>query len=288
MWAQKMFGRKIASLSLKRGHLFGNRFRIIPAINKKKLLTMSCLSIGLLGMARYGTINTNLAQCQGTRITYDHENVHILEHSILPLLISRLRNPECKTREFREVSDRIMQLLVEEAIGHEPKKVTKKTSLAGGEYDHYELEHSIDDYCAITIIRAGDSMLHKVFDLMPGISVGKVLVQRDEESEDKHPIFYYSKLPKGIAEKKRIFILDPMLGTGGSCKCVVSKLLEAGVQEKNITFINLISCPEGLNALTTAHPSMKIITAVLDPEMNDNRYITPGLGDFGDRYFNSY
>ena len=238
-------------------------------------------------MTKYGTFNASLTQCQGTRITYDHENVQILDHSILPLLLSRLRDPKCNTKDFRDTSDRIMQLLIEEAIGQEPKKVSKRVSLTGGEYDHYELAYPTEDYCAITIIRAGDSMLHKVFDLMPGISVGKVLVQRDEESPDKHPIFYYSKLPKKIAEKKRIFILDPMLGTGGSCKCVISKLLEAGVEEKNITFINLISCPEGLDALTSAHPSMKIITAVLDPKMNDNRYITPGLGDFGDRYFNS-
>lgn len=130
-------------------------------------------------------------------------------------------------------------------------------------------------------------MLHEIFTLMPGISVGKILIQRDEESEDKHPVYYYSKLPRSIAEKKRVFILDPMLGTGGSCSCAVNKLLESGVQEKNITFINLVSCPEGLDYLTKNHPEMKIITAVLDPEMNSNRYIAPGVGDFGDRYFNS-
>ena len=95
-------------------------------------------------------------------------------------------------------------------------KVTTKKSLTGEDYDHYELEYTEHEYCAITIIRAGDSMLNTMFSLMPGISVGKVLVQRDEESEDKHPIFYYSKLPKSISEKKRVFVLDPMVGTGGS------------------------------------------------------------------------
>lgn len=78
-----------------------------------------------------------------------------------------------------------------------------------------------------------------------------------------------------------------MLGTGGSCKCVVNKLIENGVNEENITFINLISCPEGLDAVTTAFPKMKVLTAVIDPKMNEDRYLTPGLGDFGDRYFNS-
>ena len=129
-------------------------------------------------------------------------------------------------------------------------------------------------------------MLQKMFELMPGIKVGKVLVQRDEESEDKHPIFYYSKLPATISEK-RVFILDPMLGTGGSCKIVIKNLLEKGVKQDKITFINLISCPEGLDAVTKEYPEIKIITGVIDPKMNENKYIVPGLGDFGDRFFNS-
>ena len=139
-------------------------------------------------------------------------------------------------------------------------------------YDDYKLKYPVSDYCAITVIRSGDSMLGTLFDLMPGISVGKILVQRNEESPNKEAIFYYSKLPKSIKTKKRIFVLDPMLGTGGSCKMCVQKLLEAGVDEESITFINLISCPSGLDTLVKAHPKMKIITAVIDPEMNEHRY----------------
>ena len=115
-------------------------------------------------------------------------------------------------------------------------------------------------------------MLGTLFDLMPGISVGKILVQRNEESTSKDPIFYYSKLPKSIAYKKRVFVLDPMLGTGGSCKMWVKKLIESGVKEENITFINLISWPSGLEVILKAYPKMKIITAVIDPEMNDDKY----------------
>lgn len=154
-----------------------------------------------------------------------------------------------------------MHLLIEEVLGCEPMRITKKTTLAGGEFDFHELDHPIDSYCAIPIIRAGDSMLQKMFELMPGVKVGKVLVQRDESTAEKLPIFFYSKLPASIASK-RVFILDPMLGTGGSCKCVIEKLLEAGVKEEHIVFINLISCPEGLDALTLAHPKVRIFTAV--------------------------
>jgi uracil phosphoribosyltransferase len=228
-----------------------------------------------------------MGECQGSLIGYDNPNVKILDHKMIPVYVSKLRDPECGTEDFRHNSDKIMRLLIEEVLSHEPMKITKKMSLTGGEYDHYELEHTDDHYCAITVIRAGDSMLHTMFSFLPGIAVGKVLVQRDESSKDKHPIYYYSKLPKSIAEKKRIFILDPMVGTGGSCSVVVEELKARGVEEKNVTFINLISCPEGLDFLTKKFPEMKIVTAVLDPKMNEDLYITPGIGDFGDRYFNS-
>lgn len=114
-----------------------------------------------------------------------------------------------------------MRLLLEEAISQEPMKVTKVKASTGDEYDHHDLVHSPRDYCAITIIRAGDSMLDDIYSLMPGISVGKILIQRDEATEDKRPVYYYAKLPDNISEKERIFILDPMLGTGGTICCAL-------------------------------------------------------------------
>ena len=260
-----------------------NKFCVRNATSKNLFMAGT---VGFLGMTAFTKTNTYEIECQGTRIDYSHPNVTILNHRLVPILISKLRDPECSPAEFRQYSDRIMHMLIEEALGNEPMTITTKKTLAGGEFDHYQLKYSSEEYCAVTIIRAGDSMLQKMFDLMPGIKVGKILVQRDENSAEKLPIFYYSKLPASIFEK-RVFILDPMLGTGGSCKCVVQKLLERGVPEKNITFVNLISCPEGLKVLTEEHPEMKIITAVVDPKMNENKYIVPGLGDFGDRFFNS-
>jgi uracil phosphoribosyltransferase len=109
-----------------------------------------------------------------------------------------------------------MRLLVEEAINWEPKVVEKRLAPTGEYYDHYKLQYKPEDYCAITIIRAGDSMIAEVMNLLPGITIGKVLIQRDEESEDKRPILYYSKLPENLKIKQRVFILDPMLATGGS------------------------------------------------------------------------
>jgi uracil phosphoribosyltransferase len=85
-------------------------------------------------------------------------------------------------------------------------------------------------------------MLGEVMNMLPGISIGKVLIQRDESSADKRPIMFYSKLPDDISKKQRVFILDPMLATGGSILMCINKLKEAGVSEDNITFINLLSC----------------------------------------------
>ena len=130
-------------------------------------------------------------------------------------------------------------------------------------------------------------MIGEVFTLMPGVPVAKILVQRDESKPNKDPIYFYDKFPKSISKKERVFILDPMLGTGGSVSVAIRRLKELGVEEKKITFLNLVSCPEGLEAVTKNFPEVTIFTAILDPKMNDHKYITPGVGDFGDRYFNS-
>ena len=142
--------------------------------------------------------------------------ININGQSSVKYLLSQLRDKNSNTFQFRFFSDRIMRLLVEEAINWEPKVVEKRLAPTGEYYDHYKLQFKPEDYCAITIIRAGDSMIAEVMNLLPGITIGKVLIQRDEESEDKRPILYYSKLPDNLKYKQRVFILDPMLATGGS------------------------------------------------------------------------
>ena len=126
-----------------------------------------------------------------------------------------------------------------------------------------------------------------MMNLIPGISFGKVLIQRDESSEDKRPIFYYSKLPDDISKKQRVFVLDPMCSTGGSASMCIAKLREHGVLPEKITFVNLISVEEGLKRVLEDHPGVRVITAAIDERVNENKYILPGLGDFGDRYFGS-
>eukprot|EP00358_Blepharisma_japonicum_P002365 CAMPEP_0202952124 /NCGR_PEP_ID=MMETSP1395-20130829/36198_1 /ASSEMBLY_ACC=CAM_ASM_000871 /TAXON_ID=5961 /ORGANISM="Blepharisma japonicum, Strain Stock R1072" /LENGTH=112 /DNA_ID=CAMNT_0049661341 /DNA_START=251 /DNA_END=585 /DNA_ORIENTATION=+ len=112
---------------------------------------------------------------------------------------------------------------------------------------------------------------------MPHITSGFILIQRDEQSEEKNPVFYYSKLPPGI-ENKRVLLVDPMLATGGSATLAIEELIKAGVKEENIVFINLISCDDGINALFAKYPKISMVTAQVDPTLNDDRYIVPGLG----------
>ena len=120
---------------------------------------------------------------------------------------------------------------------------------------------------------------------MPSITVGKVLIQRDEESYDKRPIYYYKKFPPRIAEKT-IFLVDPMLGTAGSVNCCIKELLKSGVKEEAITFVNLIGCEIGLENLYKTYPNVKTLCCKIDPYLlTDVKYLAPGLGDYGCRFF---
>ena len=103
---------------------------------------------------------------------------------------------------------------------------------------------------------------------------------------EKLPKMFYCKLPPGV-EKMQVLLVDPMLATGGSCKMAIQSLVDAGVAAANITFLNVIACPEGLASLAAAYPEVKVITACVDEGMNEHKYIVPGLGDYGDRFFNT-
>ncbi len=141
--------------------------------------------------------------------------------------------------------------------------------------------------CVVSIIRAGDALLQAVLACEPGLAVGKILIQRDETSREKTPTLYYAKLPPNLIHRDVVVIVDPMLATGGSAIMAIETLLEAGVSSDKIVFLNIITCPEGLSAVLARFPNLQIITAVIDAGLNQEKYIVPGLGDFGDRYFNT-
>eukprot|EP00093_Oithona_nana_P006740 06740.XXX_128766_130599_1 [CDS] Oithona nana genome sequencing. len=179
--------------------------------------------------------------------------------------------------------DRLMRILAEEALCRLPSigdgSVETPCGMASGLVDKWKL-----DICLVSVVRSGDILQEAVRQLQPGVKVGKILIQRDESSESKTPVLYYKKLPKDIADCF-VILVDPMLATAGSAKMAISVLVDSGVCLENIMFLNLICAPEGLKALTEEYPQVQVVTGAIDDHLDEHRFIVPGLGDYGDRYY---
>lgn len=131
-------------------------------------------------------------------------------------------------------------------------------------------------------MRAGESMESAVRDCCRSIRIGKILIQRDEET--KQPLLFYAKLPSDIQDRF-VLLLDPMLATGGTLNKAIEVLKENGVKEENILMVNLIAAPQGIEVVLKMYPKIRIVSAAVDEGLNENAFIVPGLGDFGCRYF---
>lgn len=152
-----------------------------------------------------------------------------------------------------------------------------------GTHDGLEVKN-LNDIVIISIMRSADILVKCFKRLEPSVKIGKVLIQRDEKDKEKKPKFYYSKLPK-LDQNTKVILCDPMLATGGSAACAIDLLLKANVKEENILFVNVVCCPEGIKYLEEKFPKVSILTASVDSHLNEDKYIVPGLGDFGDRYY---
>ena len=201
----------------------------------------------------------------------------IVEHPLLQHKISLLRNKQTGTKEFRDLVGEIATLLcyeatrdlpLEEVEIETPITMAKTKVLAGRKL------------ALVPILRAGLGMVDGMLTLIPAAKVGHIGLYRNEETLE--PVEYYCKLPKDIAERD-VFVLDPMLATGGSAIDAIGQIKKRGA--KHIKFIGLIAAPEGLKALHEAHPDVDIYVAAQDEKLNENGYIIPGLGDAGDRIF---
>ena len=183
-----------------------------------------------------------------------------------------------------------MRLLVEEtaaALPFKPLTITTPTNV------RYKGQVNIIDtnpekVCLVSIIRAGDALLESFRELFPGATVGKMWIQRNESSSAKEAVHSCTKLPPAINEMEAVVLCDPMLATGGSSMTALRTLINSyGVKPERIVFSNVISCPEGLDALAKDFPDVKIVTAWVDDGLNKEKFILPGLGDYGDRFFNT-
>lgn len=176
-------------------------------------------------------------------------------------------------------ADRVNRLILEYALNFLPVKPIIVTSPVDAErVGGVAFAGSI---VGVSIIRAGESMEKSLRDIAKNVRIGKILIQRDENSGE--PVFYMAKLPHDIG-RRHVLLLDPMLATGGSALVAIQKLLEAGAKEHNIVFVNVVAAPEGIRAVLSRHPGIKLCTANVAVGLNDKKYIRKSVGDYGDRF----
>ena len=207
----------------------------------------------------------------------DFKNVQVMEHPLIKHKISLLRKVETGTYEFRHLVEEIATLEGYEALRDLPlKDVEVQTPL------EKTMTPMIDGkkLAIVPILRAGLGMVPGVQALTPLAKVGHIGLYRDPET--LKPVEYYCKMPADVAERE-IFVVDPMLATGGSSVAAIQMLKDRGC--KHIHFLCIIAAPEGLEAMKAAHPDVDIYVGSLDEKLNEHGYIVPGLGDAGDRIF---
>lgn len=203
--------------------------------------------------------------------------VVIFDHPLIQHKLTIMRNKYTSSKDFRELVSEIAMLMTYEITRDLPLKdvevdtpicTTKAKKLAGKKL------------AVVPILRAGLGMVDGVVKMIPSARIGHIGLYRDEET--LQPVEYYCKLPKDISDRE-VIVVDPMLATGGSAIDAVTQIKLRN--PKSIKFMGLIAAPEGVEALTKAHPDVDVYCAALDEKLNEKGYIVPGLGDAGDRIF---
>ncbi|MCG0728725.1 uracil phosphoribosyltransferase [Lactiplantibacillus plantarum] len=201
----------------------------------------------------------------------------VLDHPLIQHKLTIIREKTCGTKVFREMVNEISTLMAYEVSRDMPLKdieietpIAKSTqkTLAGKKV------------AIVPILRAGLGMVDGFLNMIPAAKVGHVGMYRDEKT--LKPVEYFVKLPSDISQRQ-LFVVDPMLATGGSAIMAMDMLKKRGAS--NIKFMCLVAAPEGVKALRDAHPDIDVYTAALDDHLNEDGYIVPGLGDAGDRLF---
>ncbi len=200
-----------------------------------------------------------------------------MDHPLIQHKLSVIRSTSTGSKEFRELVKEVSMLMAYE--------VTREIPL-----EEIEIETPITKMTGLTIagrkqgiipiLRAGLGMVDGFLNLLPTAKVGHVGLYRDPET--LQPVEYYCKLPSDI-EERDLYVLDPMLATGGSANAAITFLKDRGA--KSIKFVCLLGCPEGIKAIQETHPDVDVYVAKIDDKLNDHAYIVPGLGDAGDRLF---
>ena len=203
--------------------------------------------------------------------------VNELNHPLIKHKLAILRDEKTGTKEFREIIEEVASVLCYEAM-KDAKLVDVEIQTPIEKYKTGRLDE--DKYAFVPILRAGMGMLDGVIRMIPNAKIGHIGMYRDEKTFK--PVNYFFKVPNNI-EKKEVILLDPMLATGGSAIDAIELLKSKGV--KKIKFLSIIAAPEGIETVNKKYPDVKIYCASIDRELNNNKYICPGLGDAGDRIY---
>ena len=203
--------------------------------------------------------------------------VMVMDHPLIQHKIGIIRRKETGTKDFRQTISEIAMLICDEA--------TRDLKLGDVEIETPICKATVKELkgkkmAIVPILRAGLGMVDGMLQLIPAAKVGHIGLYRDPET--LKPVEYYCKLPADCAERE-VFVVDPMLATGGSSVAAVQMLKDKGC--KNIHFMCIIAAPEGVEAMAKAHPDVDLYVGAMDEKLNDHGYIVPGLGDAGDRIF---
>ncbi len=204
-------------------------------------------------------------------------NTVIMEHPLIKHKIGVARRLETGSKDFRNLISEVAMLMCYEATrGLELQDVEIETPICKTTVQELKGKK----LAVVPILRAGLGMVDGMLNMIPAAKVGHIGLFRDEETHE--PVEYYCKMPSDISERE-VFVVDPMLATGGSASAAITMLKKRGAQK--IKFMCIIAAPEGLERLRQDHPDVDIYIGSLDEKLNENKYIIPGLGDAGDRIF---
>lgn len=204
-------------------------------------------------------------------------SLHVIDHPVIKHKLSILRQEATTSNEFRRIVSEIASLMTYEMTRNLEVETQKiKTPIC--EYDAPFIAGK--KQVVVPILRAGLGLVEGITNVLPGVKIGHIGIYRDEETLEPQP--YFAKFPQDL-DKRQVYIVDPMLATGGTANKAIEMLQEKGVT--NINLVCLVGCPEGVDAVLAKHPDVEIYLASLDEKLNDQGYIVPGLGDAGDRLF---
>lgn len=204
-------------------------------------------------------------------------NVTIFDHPLIQHKTTILRQTKTSNKEFRELVEEITMLMCYEALRDLPlEEVEIETPITKTTQKMIKGKK----LAIVPILRAGLGMVDGVLNMIPAAKVGHIGLFRDPETHE--PVEYYCKLP-AECDKREVFVVDPMLATGGSASAAIKMLKDRGC--KKIHFLCIIAAPEGIERLSKDHPDIDIYVGAVDEKLNENAYIVPGLGDAGDRIF---